>query len=479
MKIDFNRLDNLNARMTIVVSQTDYAPVLDENLRKYTKKLNIKGFRSGKTPKTVMNKMYGRGILEETVTKLLNDKLFEYLDLHKIAYFGSPVMPEDAEPVDFNPKAPSDYTFVFDLGLKPEFELQYETDKPLEIKVPMVNTKTIDEDVIRYRRIFGEDAVITDGSVEAADKVGVSLNHLDDNGNADEASIDYTIDLDRIQGQANEQLIGKKIGDTMDVELDTFLGYARSVVIKNTLGLPEDPFPDQPLRYRVTVISIHRPQTTELSGEQLTKFVGRPMESEEDFRQMLIEREAGQNQTRATDMKKMAIRTRLIQANPFGIPEAFLLNWVNRQREKKVEPNTREARGFFRDTSWSLILNKIADDKKLVVSEQDVQKQVTNWLIQNVDYRQVDIQKFLKRLYENEYFMSNMRENALEEVVMQELLPSYQFTETEVSVDEFEKAYHDVHHELFEHDHEHDDHGHHHHHHGHEHSHSEHEHSHG
>ena len=75
--------------------------------------------------------------------------------------------------------------------------------------------------------------------------------------------------------------------------------------------------------------------------------------------------------------------------------------------------------------------------------------------------------------------MSNMQENALEEVVMQELLPTYQFTETEVSVEDYEKAYHDVHHELFEHDHENDDHGHHHHHHGHEHSRGTHEHSHG
>jgi trigger factor len=479
MKIDLNRLDNLNARMTIVISQTDYAPILDENMKKYSKKLNIKGFRSGKTPKNVMNKMYGKGILEETVTKLLNDKLFEYLDQNKIAYFGSPVMAEDSEPIDFNPKHPSDYTFVFDLGLKPDFELQYGTDNPLDIKIPSVNAAAIDEDIIRYRRIFGQDEVITEGAAEPTDKVGVSMARLNENNEPEEGAIDYTIDLDRIQGDANEQLPGKKVGDTMDVDLEQFLGLARSVIIKNTLGLPEDPHPEQPLNYRLTIISIHRPQVTELTGEQLTKFVGRPMESEADFRQMLMERDLNQLQGRATDMKKMAIRARLIQANPFGIPEAFLLSWVNRQREKKVEAGTREARGFFRDTSWSLILNKIADEKKLVVGEKDVQKQVTNWVIQNVDYRQVDIQKFMKRLYENEYFMSNMQENALEEVVMQELLPTYQFNETEVSVEDFEKAYHDIHHELFEHDHENDDHGHHHHHHGHEHSHGTHEHSHG
>ena len=76
MKIDFNRLDDLNARMTLVVEYADYGPKLDENIKKYSKKLAIKGFRSGKTPKSVLTKMYGKGMLEETVNGIHNEKLF-------------------------------------------------------------------------------------------------------------------------------------------------------------------------------------------------------------------------------------------------------------------------------------------------------------------------------------------------------------------------------------------------------------------
>jgi len=80
MKIDFKRLDDLNARMTLVIEYADYGPKLDENIKKYSKKVAIKGFRSGKTPKSVLTKMYGKGMLEETVNGLLNEKLFGYLD---------------------------------------------------------------------------------------------------------------------------------------------------------------------------------------------------------------------------------------------------------------------------------------------------------------------------------------------------------------------------------------------------------------
>ena len=69
--------------------------------------------------------MYGKGMLEESVNAILNEKLFGYLDAEKIGFFGSPLMADDAQPIDFDAKTKADYPFVFDLGLKPVFDLQY------------------------------------------------------------------------------------------------------------------------------------------------------------------------------------------------------------------------------------------------------------------------------------------------------------------------------------------------------------------
>lgn len=477
MHIDFQRLDHLNARMTLVINREDYTPVLEENLKKYAKKLSIKGFRAGKSQRSVMNKMYGKGILEETVTKLLNEKLFGYLDEQKIAFFGSPMMAEDATPVEFNPKEPSDYTFTFDLGLKPSFDLNYQEGAPLDIVIPALDQQALDQDILRYRRIFGTDEIITEGGVQAADKVGLLLRKVNDDGSVAEESKETTLDLDRVQGEANEKLLHLKVGDSLRAELDTFTGYSRSVVIRNTLGLEADPDPDKPLFYQVEVTSIHRPQVTPLTGEQLTKFVGRSMEGEADFRKMLEEREEQQINTRALDMKKLVIRRLLLDANAFEVPDTFLLRWLNHQRDKQVEAGSLEARHFIRDARWSLLLNKIADDKKVEVTEKDVQRQVTNWIVENVNYTQTDIRKLMNQLYANDYFMSSMKENALEDVVFREILPMYRFVEKSIDQQSFEKEFHDIHHVVFDHgDHDHD-HGHHHPH--HEHSHGSHEHSHG
>lgn len=473
MKIDFKRLDDLNARMTLVIEFSDYGPKLDENIKKYSKKLAIKGFRSGKTPKSVLAKMYGKGLLEETVSGMLNDELFGYLDKEKIGFFGSPMMAEDAEPADFNPKSQQDYTFTFDLGLKPVFELQYQLDQPLEVEVPVIDQNAIDEDIIRYRRVFGDEVPISDGAVETHDRVGLTLHRMLADGSVDDTGLDTVVDLERITGEAASMLLGKKEGATMDVDLEKFTGYERSVVLKNTLKLDEDPAPDQPLMYKATIRSIHRPQQTQLTGDQLTKFTGRQMQDEAEFREFLVNREADNLKSQATDMKKMVVRQTILNANPFEIPEGFLLRWVNHQRDKKMEEGSREARHLFRDARWSLLLNRIAEKEGLDVAEKDVQRQVTNWIVQNVNYMQTDIKKLMDQLYANEYFMSTMKENALEEVVFGDLLPKYQFAEKEVSMDQFEKTFHDIHHVLFDHgDHDH-------HHHDHEHSHDHHEHSHG
>ncbi len=475
MKIELHRLDEVNARLTLIVEYADYASKLDENIKKYSKKLNIKGFRAGKTPKSVLSKMYGKGVLEETVAAIMNEQLFDYLKEQDIQIFGSPLLSDLAEPLEFELKTPKDYTFIFDLGLKPDFTLAYNLDQPVEVSIPEVDLSGIDDNIIRYRRLFGNDETVTDGTVQAFDKVGLLLDRTTEpNGIIDEP-VDIVVDLEHVTGTATESLTGLAIGAILDLELEGFMGQERSVILKNTLYLDEDPAPDTPLAFKATLTSISRPQRTPLTGEQLSKLTGHQVEDEARFREMLERREQDSIKSRVNDMKKMAVRLALIQANPFIIPEDFLLRWINQQRDKKIENHTRESRQLMRDAGWAMLLNRIADQEGLEVSENDIRKQMTQWIVQNVNYMQTDIRKLMDQLYANEYFMSNMKENALEEVVFAHMIPKFRFEENVVTEEAFETAFHDLHHQIFDHG----DHDHHHDHQEHDHSQGEHEHSHG
>ena len=457
MKIDFTRLDDLNARIKIVIERADYAGKLEENLKNYSKKLNLKGFRAGKTPKSVLTKMYGKGLLEESVTSVLNDKLFKYLEEEHIEFIGSPMPTEDSEPLDFNPKDPSDYSFEFELGLKPSFTLQYNLTEPVEVRTILSDQDSIDEELLNYRRLFGEDVQIEDGVVERHDKLILKLTPVLSEGPDPEKSIETSIDLKQFTEEVSDKLTGLKKGDSMEVDLEEFLGMSRQFILKNILKLEEDPHPDTPLKYQFEILGIRRPQTSELSGEQISKFMGREVENEDEFRKMLEAREQTANDEKVKEMKKLALRKALLEANPFTLPEAFLLKWVNSQRDKKIEEGSKEATNLFRDAKWSLLLDRIQKDAALEVTDKDVQNQVTDWVIQNIDYRRADVRKVMEGLYKNEYFMSTMKERALEDVVFAHIMPQVNFTETEGTMHEFEHAFHDMHHELFDHgDHAHD-----------------------
>src|SRR5687767_116255 len=175
MKIDFNRVDDLNARISIVLEQADYKPKLDENLKNYSKKLNLKGFRSGKTPKNVLTKMYGKGMLEEAVSTILNEQLSKYLEEEKIDVFGSPILAEDSPQPDFNPKNTGDYTFIFEMGLKPDFTVNYQIEDPLDVMTMETNQEALDKDIQHYRRIFGSEVEVEEGPVEENDRVEIKL----------------------------------------------------------------------------------------------------------------------------------------------------------------------------------------------------------------------------------------------------------------------------------------------------------------
>jgi trigger factor len=463
MKIDFQRLDDLNARIQLVIGQEDYAPKMQELIAGYARKVQLKGFRAGKTPKSVLQRMYGKGLLEEAVTSILQDKLYGYLDEHKISYFASPMAVPGEEPLVMDPKNPSDYTFTFELGLKPTVEVRLDNEAAIDLQVPAPDLSGIDDQMIRYRAAFGDHEELKTGTVEAEDKVQVDLVRLGQDGQPAGEPEETEVDLARMQGSANVLFPGKSVGDTLEVDLEEMSGLPRKTVLGVFLAGIDDPAPDHPLACRLTITGIRRPQRTPLTGEQISRFVGRDIADEAAFREMLVEEERTQSSARANDLKKMIIRDRIIKANPFDMPEEFLLRWVNSQREEAIAAGSRQAEDFFRDARWSFLLNRILEQHQLEVTEKDINQQMYQWIFRNLDYRNADIRKTIDQLRANEYFMSTMKEQAMEEVVFAHVTPLYAVQEQEVAPAVFDETAHRMYHVVFgmgDHDHGEHDHAH-------------------
>ena len=126
MKIEQNRIDDLNLELTLSVANEDYAEARKKKLNDFRKKAEIKGFRKGMVPMSLVEKMYGPQALADSVNDVIAEALNNYIRENNLKVLGEPLPSED------NPQNEwvngNDFTFKFDLAQNPEvsFELSKE-----------------------------------------------------------------------------------------------------------------------------------------------------------------------------------------------------------------------------------------------------------------------------------------------------------------------------------------------------------------
>ena len=144
--------EQLTALLTVHLTEADYAPEVDKQIKEYTKRAQIKGFRPGKVPAALVKKMYGKGILGEEINKMLGKAVDAYVKEQKLRLLGEPLpVPSN---VDFDTE--KDFSFQFELGLLPDFELPADGSIQLERHQVELDEATLAETHEQIERQFGE-----------------------------------------------------------------------------------------------------------------------------------------------------------------------------------------------------------------------------------------------------------------------------------------------------------------------------------
>ncbi|NLX67303.1 MAG: trigger factor family protein, partial [Bacteroidales bacterium] len=72
MKSTLNKTDDVNGTIVIELEKADYQEKVAKSLNQYRQKANIPGFRQGKVPKSLIQKLYGKTVLVDEINKLIS-----------------------------------------------------------------------------------------------------------------------------------------------------------------------------------------------------------------------------------------------------------------------------------------------------------------------------------------------------------------------------------------------------------------------
>ena len=122
MDITLDKKDSNVASIKIKLNEADYQSKVDEKIKDYSKKAQIKGFRPGKVPTGVIKKMYGKSILVEEINHLVGHKLQDYIRDNELKILGEPIPDQQSfENIDW--ENAKEFEFDYNIGLVDDFKV--------------------------------------------------------------------------------------------------------------------------------------------------------------------------------------------------------------------------------------------------------------------------------------------------------------------------------------------------------------------
>jgi len=448
MDINRENIDELNAVLKIKIGKPDYEEKVENVLKDYRKKANIKGFRPGMVPIGLVRKMYGKAVQVDEINKIVTENIQKYLADEKLEILGDPIPKTDEqERIDFDTQ--EEFTLSFELGLAPQFELNLTKKNKVTFYEITVDEKMKNDYLENYTRRYGE--LRNADTSEEKDVVKGKIEATDNDGNpvAEGISLDETsLGIDLIKDdEIKKQFIGKNINDNISFDLKK--AFPNDNEIAGLLKIKKEEVAGIEGNFRFTINEISRFHPAEPGKELYDKIYGEGVVSTEEEFNKKIEEEIVTSLTREGDFKLMQdIKKLALQKTDFQLPEEFLKRWLLRVNEKTTEEVIeKEFESFRNDLKWQLIRNKVAKENEMKISEEELQKEAEN--ITRFQFRQYglfyatdeQISNYAKETLKHEDDAKRIADKILEEKVLAKMKELVKIENKSISVDEFNKLF--------------------------------------
>lgn len=308
MSVQVEKLEKNMAKLTIEVAPEELEKAIEGAYQKNKGKISIPGFRKGKVPRQMIERMYGKEVFyEDAVNALIPEAYEKAVDECEEEIVSSPKI--EVEQVE----AGKPFIFTAEVALKPEVKL----GKYKGVKVEKADTEVTDEEVDKEidkeresnaRNIDVTDRAVKDGDIVTLDFEGFVDGTAFEGGKGENYPL--TIGSGTFIPGFEEQLVGAEIGKETEVNV-TFPEDYQAEDLKGKAAV-----------FKCTVKEIKEKELPTLDDEfasEVSEFETLA-EYKADIRGRLEERKA----KAAREAKEAAVIEEIIKDSDMEIPEAMI-----------------------------------------------------------------------------------------------------------------------------------------------------------
>ena len=382
MSVQVENLEHNMAKLTINVSAEELEKALDSAYKKQKGQISVPGFRKGKVPRAMIEKMYGAGVFYEDAANILMQQTYPAaIDESGVDIVSRPTV--DVVQIEKG----KEFIYTAEVAVRPEVTL----GKYMGVTVTKIDTTVTDEEVDaeleNQRNKNARTVTVTDRPVAEGDTAVIDFEGFVDGvafeggkGENHPLEIGSHTFIDTFE----DQLVGKNTGDEVEVNVT----FPEKYQAEDLAG--------KPATFKVKINEIKTKELPELDDEfaQDAAGVDTLAEYKEELKKNLTEKK----ETEAKKTKEDEAIKKIIDKSKMDIPEAM----INTQCETMVEEFAQriaqsgltmeqylQFSGMTADQlkeqvrpealtriQSSLVLEQIAKDENIEVTDADVDAEV-------------------------------------------------------------------------------------------------------
>jgi len=423
MKIEVQSKKGLRTNLSIVVDKKTIEKKLKERLLELQSEVNIKGFRPGKVPTTVIKGQFGKALYGEVIDKILKESSMKALEEKKIKAAGQPKinLKVFGEGKDLN--------YVLEVDSLPEINL-----KPLENFTSTdyqvkVEEKTVDKKLQEIAEQHKNFADKKDGEKAVkGDQITFDYSATIDDKKFDGSegkNVKIELGKDLFLKGFDQQLIGVKIKETKFVEVNLPSNH------------PKKELANKKTKFECRILEIKQPQKN-LINDNFAKQMGA-----KDLKDLkgLIEKQITSQYKQALDsITKKEILDQIEKLHKTELPKNLVAEEVHKMThnlkkediEKHKLRNTKLAESRIK---LGLILNEYGEKNSLKVSDEDVKAEIQKQIKGMPGQEKMVLDYYQK----NPNAAHNLKGSLYEEKILTLFKSKIKLTKKEISTIEAEK----------------------------------------